>query len=67
MGKIGIIALVHKGNGGSIDELESELLAVLERGAVTKTWKIDKVTVLDSESTHLSDLFSKRFSDFRGR
>ncbi len=45
MGKIGIIALVHKGNGGSIDELESELLAVLERGAVTETWKIDKVTV----------------------
>ncbi len=66
LAKIGIITLVHKGNGGSIDELESELLVALERTALTKTWRINKVTVLDSGEAP-SDLFSNRFSDYRGR
>ncbi len=68
MAKFGIITLVHKDNGGSIDELKSELLVALERTTLTKTWRINKITVLDSgEAPDLSDLFSNRSSDFRGR
>ncbi len=66
MAKVGIITLVHKGDGGSVDELESELLVALEGTALTETWRISKVTVLDSGEAP-SDLFSNRFSDFRGR
>jgi hypothetical protein len=66
LAKVGIITLLHKGNGGSNDELESELLVALERTGLTKAWRINKVTVLDSEEAP-SDLFSNRFSDFRGR
>jgi hypothetical protein len=63
LAKIGIITLLHEGNGASIDELESELLEALEGTALTKTWRISKVTVLDTGA----DLFSNRFNDFRGR
>jgi len=54
LGKFGIITLVHKGNGASIYDLESELLAALEGGAISKTWKVEKVTVLDSDSATIS-------------
>jgi hypothetical protein len=68
LAKVGIIALLYKGDGWSIDELEAELRVAIERTALTKTWKINKVTVLDSgETRDLSDVFSNRFSDFRGR
>jgi hypothetical protein len=48
LAKVGIITLVDKPNGGSIDELESELLIALEGTELIKTWTIDKVTVLDA-------------------
>jgi hypothetical protein len=48
VGKVGIISLMHKGKGGSIDELETELRVALEGTVLTKTWMINKVTVLDS-------------------
>jgi hypothetical protein len=58
LAKVGIITLLYKGDGWSIDELESELRVAIERTALTKTWSINKVTVLDSgETRDLSDSF----------
>lgn len=54
LGKFGIITLVHKGNGASIYDLETELIAALEGGAITKNWKVEKVTVLDGDTTPIS-------------